>query len=131
MARTPYSQCRGPRFDPWLENQIPHAATKSLHAANKKIPHVTTKDQKPNKLIFFKKSKACTTGLENKALHRLISVSSVTQLCPTLFDPMDCSTPGFPVHHQFPELAQTHVHIQFCCFLTFIQISQEVGKVVW
>ena len=28
----------------------------------------------------------------------------------TLFDPMDCSTPGFPVHHQFPEFTQTHVH---------------------
>ena len=26
------------------------------------------------------------------------------------FDPMDCSTPVFPVHHQFPELTQTHVH---------------------
>ena len=25
-------------------------------------------------------------------------------------DPMDCSTPGLPVHHQLPELAQTHVH---------------------
>jgi len=36
--------------------------------------------------------------------------SSVAQLCPTLCDPMDCSTPGFPVHHQFLELAQTHVH---------------------
>ena len=35
---------------------------------------------------------------------------SVTQLCPTLWDPMDCSTPGFPVHHQLRELAQTHVH---------------------
>ena len=36
--------------------------------------------------------------------------SSVTQSCPTLCDPMDCSTPGFPVHHQFPEFTQTHVH---------------------
>ena len=36
--------------------------------------------------------------------------SSVTQLCPTLCDPMDCSTPGFPVHLQLPEPAQTHVH---------------------
>ena len=36
--------------------------------------------------------------------------SSVTQLCPTLCDPMDCSTPGFPVHHQLPETTQTHVH---------------------
>jgi len=36
--------------------------------------------------------------------------SSVAQLCPTLYDPMDCSTPGFRVHHQLPQLAQTHVH---------------------
>ena len=34
-------------------------------------------------------------------------VSSVTQACPTLCSPMDCSTPGFPVHHQLPEPAQT------------------------
>ena len=34
---------------------------------------------------------------------------SVTQLCLTLFDPTDFSPPGFPVHHQLPELAQTHV----------------------
>ena len=36
--------------------------------------------------------------------------SSVIQSCPTLCDPMDCSTPGFPVHHQLLELTQTHVH---------------------
>jgi len=38
------------------------------------------------------------------------SVSSVVQLCPTLCDPMNHSTPGLPVHHQFPESSQTHVH---------------------
>ena len=37
-------------------------------------------------------------------------ISSVAQLCPTLCDPMDCSTPGLPVHHQLPEFTQTHVH---------------------
>ena len=36
--------------------------------------------------------------------------SSVTQLCSTLCDPVDYSTPGFPVHHQLPELTQIHVH---------------------
>ena len=36
--------------------------------------------------------------------------SSVAQLCLTLGDLMDCSRPGFPVHHQLLELAQTHVH---------------------
>ena len=37
-------------------------------------------------------------------------ISLVSQSCLTLCDPMDCSTPGFPVHHQLPELAQTYVH---------------------
>ena len=36
--------------------------------------------------------------------------SSVAPSCPTLCDPMDCSTPGLPVHHQLPEFTQTHVH---------------------
>ena len=39
-----------------------------------------------------------------------LQFSSVAQSCPTLCDPMDCSTPGFPVHHQLPEFTQTHVH---------------------
>ena len=39
-----------------------------------------------------------------------VQFSSVAQLCPTLCNPMDCSTPGFPVYHQLLELAQTHVH---------------------
>ena len=38
------------------------------------------------------------------------SCCSVTQLCLTLCDPVDCSTPGFPVHHQLSEPTQTHVH---------------------
>ena len=38
------------------------------------------------------------------------SFSSVTQSCPTLSNPMDCSTPCLPVHHQLPEPTQTHVH---------------------
>ena len=45
-------------------------------------------------------------------LNFFISVhfSSAAQSCPTLCDPMDCSTPGLPVHHQLLELTQTHVH---------------------
>ena len=39
-----------------------------------------------------------------------VQFSSVAQSCTTLCDPVDCSTPGFPVHHQLPELAQAHVH---------------------
>ena len=39
-----------------------------------------------------------------------LQFSSVAQSCPTLWDPMNCSTPGFPVHHQLPEFTQTHIH---------------------
>ena len=39
-----------------------------------------------------------------------IFFSSVTQSCPTICDPRDCSTPGFPIHHQLLELSQIHVH---------------------
>ena len=48
-----------------------------------------------------------------KILWPLISqfqFTSVVQLCLTLCDPVDCSTQGFPVHHQLPESTQTHVH---------------------
>ena len=39
-----------------------------------------------------------------------LQFSSITQSCLTLCNPMDCSTPGLPMHHQLPELTQTHVH---------------------
>ena len=39
-----------------------------------------------------------------------VQFSSVAQLCPTLCDPKNRSTPGLPVHHQIPEFTQTHVH---------------------
>ena len=45
-------------------------------------------------------------GLKNQ----LVQFSSVAQSCPTLCDPMNCSTPGLPLHHQLPESTQTHTH---------------------
>ena len=39
-----------------------------------------------------------------------VQFNSVTQSCPTLFDPMNHSTPGLPVHHRLPKFTQTHVH---------------------
>ena len=44
------------------------------------------------------------------SFHISVQFSSVTQSCLILSDPMDCNTSGLTVHHQFPELAQTHVH---------------------
>ena len=46
--------------------------------------------------------------MENDYYKTIVTFSSVTQSCPTLCDPTDCSTPGLPVHHQL-QLAQTHV----------------------
>ena len=47
-----------------------------------------------------------------KAQHStdIIQIRSVPQSCPTLCDPMNCNTPGLPVHHQLPEFTQTHIH---------------------
>ena len=39
-----------------------------------------------------------------------VQFSSVSQSCLTLWDPINCSTPGLPIHHQLPEFTQTHAH---------------------
>ena len=44
-----------------------------------------------------------------KIYNHTFQFSSVAQSCPTLCDPMNCSTPGLPVHHQLPEFTQTHI----------------------
>ena len=61
-------------------------------------------------IIIFKNSKSGTFFFFI-FLHWLCELCcSVAQSCPALCDPMDCSTSGFPVLHQIPELAQTHAH---------------------
>ena len=70
-----------------------------------------------------------------------VRFNSVTQSCMTLCDPMDCSTPGLPVHHQLPEFIQTHVHwvgdaIQLCHPLSYpyppaFNLSQHHGLFKW
>ena len=52
----------------------------------------------------------CWAGLCHTITRISHQFSSVTQPCLTLCDPMDCSTPGLPVHHQLPEFTQLHVH---------------------
>ena len=70
-----------------------------------------------------------------------VQFSSVSQSCPTLWDPMDLSTPGLPVHHQLPGFTQTHVHwvsdaIQpshppSSPFLLAFNLSQHQGLFKW
>ena len=50
-----------------------------------------------------------------RSLIRSVQFSSIAQLCPTLCDPMNHSTPGLPVHHQLREFTQTHVHRREWC----------------
>ena len=57
---------------------------------------------------FSSVAQSCLTLCQNQ--FSSVQFSSITQSCLTLCDSMDCSTPGFPVHHQLPELTQTHVH---------------------
>ena len=57
----------------------------------------------------YKESDKIEVPLHTHA-HIYYQSSSVTQSCPTLCNPVNCSTPGFPNHHQLPEIAQTHVH---------------------
>ena len=74
-------------------------------------------------------------------IDQLVQFSSVSQSCLTLCDPMDCSTPGFPVHHQLLEFTQTHVHwvcdaIQPSHPLSFpspppFNLSQHLGLFQW
>ena len=47
---------------------------------------------------------------ESENVCHSVQFSSVTQSCPTLCDPMNCSMPGLPVHHQLPYFTQTHMH---------------------
>ena len=63
-----------------------------------------------NNFFFFKKSKSSKIAIRINLGRTSVQFSSVSQSCLTLSNPMDSSTPGFPVHHQFLELAQTHVH---------------------
>ena len=55
----------------------------------------------PKQTTYYVKGSACPSSVQ---------FSSVAQSCSTLCDPMNCSTPGLPVHHQLPEFTQTHVH---------------------
>ena len=60
--------------------------------------------------IHITESLCCTEEINTTLLINCQFFSSVTQSCPTLCNPMNCSTPGLPVHHQLLEFTQTHVH---------------------
>ena len=67
---------------------------------------VNEKDYWPVKEMLFGRKNKVTIMMSFSS----VQFSSVTQSCPALCDPMNCSTPGLPVHHHLPEFTQTHVH---------------------
>ena len=58
-----------------------------------------------------------------------VQFSSVAQLCPTLCDPMNRSTPGLPVHHQLPGFTQTHVSYVSCIGRQILYHSDQIRSV--
>ena len=80
-----------------------------LHASNAgnpgSIPGQGTRSHMPQRKILHAATKTWYSQI-NKS----VQFSSVAQSCPTFCNPMDCSMPGFPVHHQLLEPTQTHVH---------------------
>ena len=61
-------------------------------------------------VIHFKYSSVYMSIPNSLTIPSSVQFSSVTQLCPTLGDPMNRSTPGLPVYHQLLEFTQTHIH---------------------
>ena len=90
----------------------------NLRCANDTIPMAESEEELKS-LLMRAKEESEKAGLKlNIQRTKIMSssqiqFSSVTQSCLTLWDTKDCSTPGFPVHHQVLEPAQTHVH-QVC-----------------
>ena len=86
--------------------------TRLLQYVNQELPNVQAgfrKTEEPE--IKLPTSTGSSKKQENsRKTSTSASFSSVSQSCPTLCDPIDCSTPGFPVHHQLLELAQTLAH---------------------
>ena len=66
--------------------------------------------QKPSSYTTLLVSKRTAERLIKFNLKKPIQFNSVAQSCPTLFNPMNRSMPGLPVHHQLPGFTQTHVH---------------------
>ena len=91
---------------PWREEtQGPQSIISTDGLMDRQFVHQSRKE--------FSSTKIYSTTLKDHIFQltgRSVQFSSVTQLCPTLCNPMNRSTPGLPVHHKLPEFIQTHVH---------------------
>ena len=102
-----------------VHHQLPELTQIHVHRVSDAIqPSHPLSSLSPLAFTSLLSSAICKASLDNHFafLHFffwgmvLVQFSSVAQSCPTLCDPMNCGTPGLPVHHQLPEFTQIHVH---------------------
>ena len=106
IART-WKQPRCPSADEWIK-KLWYIYTMEYYSAIKKNTFESIL------MRWMKLEPIIQSEVSQKEKHQYsissVQFSSVAQSCPTLCDPMNCSMPGFPVHHQLPEFTQTQVH---------------------
>ena len=114
-------QCRRHGFDPWVGKIywsrkwwptpvfLPGKSHRERSLAVKPTVHGLAKEYTNEQINNIQGPAMIFRPLEHLSLDHF-QFSSVALSCPTLCDPMNCSTPGLPVHHQLPEFTQTHVH---------------------
>ena len=101
-----------------MQNMFSKSGEHQIRFKKKKSNGVVSDWWSPVRLIRHKKGKQYRWSKKDRARwcdrYKLctcsVQFSSVAQSCPTLWDPMNRSTPGLPVHHQLPEFTQTHIH---------------------
>ena len=93
-----------------LENPMDRGAWRAtVHGVPKSQTHTIREGRGCREEGGAAKKHQCSLGA-GSCSKRSAQFNSVAQSCPTLFNPSDCSTRGFPVHHQLPGLTQTYVH---------------------
>ena len=90
-------------------NTFRYADDTNLMAESKELKSLLMKAKEESEKVGLKLNIQKTKFMASGPISS-VQFSSVTQLCPTLCDPMNHSMPGLPVHHQLPESTQTHVH---------------------
>ena len=93
-----------------FDTKYPAIKKQSIPRDKIKWQEIKRNTENKNNLVEIKIVKILNTYIEITRITATSQFSSVAQSCPALWDPMNCSTPGFPFHHHQSELAQTHVH---------------------
>ena len=91
-----------------MDREAWHAAVHGGHKESEMPEGLTTTAEK--QILLLRQGFPGGSVVKNPLANAGVQFGSVAQLCPTVCDPVDCSTSGFPVHHYLPELAQIYVH---------------------